>query len=183
MSSGSSKTVFPRFHKEKEEHFYMSVAREAATMSHAVRNKVGACVVTSSGAMFYGYNGTPAGRENCCEIEVDGALVTKQHVVHAEVNALAKAAREGVSTVGSIVYVTLSPCVPCATILASFGVKGVVFDEFYRDGGGIIELADSHIPVRKYLSVDQYPSGIIPLYGGGRYSGGSAQVCAGRVCC
>lgn len=181
MSSGLFNTVAPRFHKTKEELFYMSVAREAAKMSHGVRSKVGACVVTATGAMFYGYNGTPAGQDNCCEIEVDGALVTKQNVIHAEVNALAKAAREGVSTVGSIVYVTLSPCVPCATILASFGVKGVVVDEIYRDPNGIIELASAGIAVRKCLPRVEHLPYVLSLADGG--FDGEHTTCAGRKCC
>lgn len=177
MSSGLHK----RFHKEKEERFYMAVAHQAAKMSHAIRKQVGACVVTSTGAMFYGYNGTPAGHDNGCEFVSDGQLVTKPNVVHAEVNALAKAAREGVSTVGSIVYVTLSPCLPCATILASFGVKGVVYDEVYRDVAGLVELASSGVAVCKCLpDLEHLP---LELPTTERPFNGEPITCAGRVCC
>lgn len=176
MSNGLHK----RFHKEKEERFYMEVARQAAKMSHAQRKQVGACVVTSTGAMFYGYNGTPAGHDNVCEVVSDGQLVTKPNVVHAEVNALAKAAREGVSTVGSIVYVTLSPCVSCATILASFGVKGVVYDEVYRDVAGLGELASSGVSVCKCIP-DLEPLPLeLPTSEGP--PDGKPTTCAGRVC-
>lgn len=181
MSSGLFEHQAPRFHKAKEELFYMSVAREAAKMSHAVRKKVGACVVTASGAMFYGYNGTLAGKDNTCEFVENGLLVTKPDVVHAEVNALAKAAREGVSTVGSIVYVTLSPCIPCSTILASFGVKGVVIDEVYRDPGGILELVGSGIAVRKCIADIEHLPAVIPS--SEWQPQGEPTTCAGRVCC
>lgn len=136
--------------KPKEVEFYMSVARAAATMSHAVRKKVGCCLVTDNGAMVYGYNGTVAGADNCCEIEVNGGLVTKAGVVHAEVNALAKAGREGLKTVGSYAFITLAPCETCATILASFGVKGVIFEEHYRLSDGVKALLDAGLEVYRH---------------------------------
>lgn len=128
----------------------MAVARHAATMSHAVRSKVGACLVTKNGVMVYGYNGTLAGKDNCCEIEVDGQLVTHDGVVHAERNALAKAGREGLSTQDSWVFLTLSPCEICATLLASFGVKGVIFEEMYRKHDGVVALLDAGLEVYEH---------------------------------
>lgn len=149
--------------KPKELDFYMGVAKQAASMSHAVRRKVGCTLVTENGVMVYGYNGTLKGQDNVCEIEVDGELVTKDAVMHAERNALAKAGREGLRTQGSYVFITLSPCVGCATLLASFGVKGVVFEEQYRDSAGIYELLDAGVEVYRHhvcsdgiVSTEQY---------------------------
>ena len=95
--------------KKKFVDFYFKVASEAANLSHARRLKVGAVIVKDDSILSYGYNGTPGGFDNNCENEVvdtysqfEGAiyttkLVTKPEVIHAEINAVAKAAKKGYS--------------------------------------------------------------------------------------
>jgi len=93
--------------------------------------------VTSTGVIIPGYNGTPAGTCNDCESEYNGSLVTKPSVLHAELNCILKAAKEGVSLQNSEVYITLAPCLSCAAMLVQLGVKRVVYAEEYRDSSGI----------------------------------------------
>lgn len=50
-----------------------------------------------------------------------------EHELHAEVNCIAWAAREGIKTKGSTMYVTLSPCVHCAKAIVAAGVEHVVY--------------------------------------------------------
>ena len=52
---------------------------------------------------------------------------------HAEQNAIAQAARYGVSLLGGELYVTASPCWTCFKIIANSGIKRIVYGEFYRD--------------------------------------------------
>ena len=130
---------------------YMSVAESHSRLSKANRKKVGACLVTSSGIIIPGYNGTPTGSSNECEELVDGVLVTKPEVIHAELNSILKAAREGVSVVGSRLYVTLSPCKPCAAMLVQAGVKEVVYLQPYRCTGGMSLLVDAGVEVRQIV--------------------------------
>jgi len=52
---------------------------------------------------------------------------------HAEANAIVQAAKHGVSTDGATAYITASPCWTCFKLLASAGIKRIVFGEFYRD--------------------------------------------------
>lgn len=146
----------------KHTNYYMAVAEAAANNSHAERKKVGACLVTKNQVILSGWNGMPEGMDNTCE-EVDqhmftmyacftddGACTvkgspvkevisykTRREVIHAEMNAIAKAAREGVSTLGSTLFVTLSPCIECAKMLIAAGVSSVVYKELYRDRSGI----------------------------------------------
>ncbi len=116
---------------------YMRIAYENARMSKATRAKVGACLVTPSGVLLTGWNGTPAGwHTNDCE----NNNVTKPEVIHAELNCILKAAKQGVSVLGSTVYVTLSPCEHCSGLLLSCGVKRVLFHEPYRDKTGVENL-------------------------------------------
>lgn len=127
---------------------YMQTARLHAGLSKAVRAKVGAVLVTKQGVTLTGYNGTPVGRPNDCEYKVHDIgklypdLVTKPEVIHAELNCIMKAAREGVSCIGATVYVTLSPCIQCSAMLVQAGVSRVVYEQLYKDNAGI-ELLNS----------------------------------------
>lgn len=59
------------------------------------------------------------------------------NATHAEANALAYAARQGISTAGGTLYVTLSPCINCARLLIAAGIRAVEYDQEYRDKSGI----------------------------------------------
>ena len=115
-----------------------------AKNSKAVRAKVGAVLVTSSGVIMPSYNGTAAGTNNTCE---DESGFTKIEVIHAELNCLIKAAREGVSVQGATVYVTMSPCRHCAALMIQSGIKRVVYSQQYRDASGIEYLVDNGVEV------------------------------------
>lgn len=137
---------------------YMGTAMLHARLSKAVRAQVGAVLVTSQGVTLTGFNGTPRGLPNECETIVktslpylfEDTLVTKPEVIHAELNCILKAAREGVSCVGATMYVTLSPCVPCAAMMIQAGVKRLVYKDAYRDQGGVALLQRAGIVVEHY---------------------------------
>ncbi|WP_380785052.1 hypothetical protein [Sphingomonas sp. R86521] len=60
-----------------------------------------------------------------------GQLIEFSRAVHAEMDALLSAAREGVSTVGSRLFVTTYPCHNCARHIVAAGVDEVQFIEPY----------------------------------------------------
>lgn len=64
-------------------------------------------------------------------------LVSKNTVVHAEANALMFACKNGISTDGATMYVTLSPCIECSKLMFQAGIKRVVYSEDYRISDGI----------------------------------------------
>lgn len=159
----------------KEYDLYMDIAKRAAQDSHAVRKKVGSCILTKSRGLYIGYNGTLPNTDNTCEDKIysEGAgawldtetfhetypyqdevgyykLKTRSGVVHSELNSLCKMAREGVSAEGATIFVTLSPCATCSSIIASSGIKKVVYLEEYRDTKGIEMLRDFGVEVIKY---------------------------------
>lgn len=131
--------------QEEIDSVYMGTALLHARLSKAKRAKVGAVLVTKSGVTLTGYNGTPSGWDNVCE---DNQNKTKPEVIHAELNCVLKAAKEGISVVDSVVYVTLSPCVPCAAMLAQAGIKELVYQKVYRDTIGLDLLERHGIVVR-----------------------------------
>ena len=134
---------------------YMGTAMLHARLSKAIRAQVGAVLVTSQGVTLTGYNGTPKGLRNECEnvkwdSNGDTYLVTKPEVIHAELNCILKAAREGVSCIGATMYVTLSPCVPCAAMMIQAGVKRLVYKDTYRIQDGTDLLQRAGVVVESY---------------------------------
>ncbi len=117
---------------------YMQVAESHASMSKGQRAKVGACLVTPLGIMLPGYNGLPSALGNVLEeVDHNGFVVSKKEVIHAELNCILKAARQGVSVAGSKIYLTLSPCQHCASMLLSVGIEEVIYAEPYRLDEGL----------------------------------------------
>ena len=140
---------------------YMGVALLHAKMSKAQRQKVGACLVTRQGVCIPGFNGRPIGLSNECEIEVNHSwstalnretfdLVTKPSVIHSELNCILKAAKEGVSCFGATMYVSLSPCVPCAAMLINAGITRLLYKDVYRDESGVALLRGAGILVEQF---------------------------------
>ncbi|AEO97139.1 deoxycytidylate deaminase [Salmonella phage vB_SenM-AKM_NP4] len=56
---------------------------------------------------------------------------SKVNEIHAELNAILFAARNGSSIEGATMYVTLSPCPDCAKAIAQSGIKTLVYCETY----------------------------------------------------
>lgn len=126
---------------------YMETARAFARLSHAQRKKVGGIAVTPQDVVIYSWNGRPAGDPNVCEVNPE---LTHPEVLHCESNLVAKAAREGISLKGSSVFVTLSPCLPCAMQMFQAGVVGVFYDEEYRLTDGVDFLKEHQVYVEHY---------------------------------
>lgn len=113
---------------------YMETARLFAQRSTCNRKAVGAILVRGTHILGIGYNGAARGKNDCLS---DGCLVVDEHcvrTVHAEVNAVLMAARNGVSTEGATMYSTAKPCHRCVNFLINAGINGVIYDEDYNDG-------------------------------------------------
>lgn len=142
--------------KEKYIHAYLDTASRFAELSTATRLKVGAVIVKDDRIISIGYNGTPAGWDNNCEDEIwnvqDGSctLKTKPEVLHAEMNALMKLAKQGgTGSEGAYLFITHSPCIECAKNICSAGIKKIFYRENYRDTAGIDFIKQYGISVEK----------------------------------
>lgn len=125
---------------------YMNIALEVSKASYAVNAKVGALIVKDNSIVAYGYNGTPYGFDNCCE---DDNGKTKYDVIHAEINAICKASKAGISTDKATLYVTLSPCVECAKAIIQSGINTVYYSDIYRNAEGFELLKNANIFLKK----------------------------------
>lgn len=126
---------------------YLGMAHIWSLNSHCLRKKTGALIVKSNMIISDGYNGTPYGFSNICE--ENG--VTKDDVLHAEVNALAKIAKSTNSSDNSVMYCTLSPCMNCARLIYQSGIKKLIFSSIYRDISGIKFLIRAGVKL-KYIN-------------------------------
>ena len=113
---------------------YLRMARIWAENSYCTRRKVGALIVKDKMIISDGYNGTPSGFENVCELD-NGT--TKPYVLHAEANAITKIAKSGNNSDGATLYVTASPCLECSKLIIQSGIRRVVYSEAYRLTDGI----------------------------------------------
>ena len=96
------------------------MSHEWAKLSHFKIKQVVVLIVKDKMIISDGYNGTPAGYDNSCEVVnesfhplAENKLETKREVLHAESNALMKLARSTNSSDGCTVYLTMSPCFDC----------------------------------------------------------------------
>jgi len=113
--------------------YFMKIAHQVATRGTCHRKHVGCVIVRDRTILATGYNGSIRGLPHCDEV---GHMMENGHctrTVHAEANAVAQAARNGVSLMGGELYVTASPCWSCFKLMVNSGIKRIIYGEFYRD--------------------------------------------------
>ncbi|WP_090559248.1 deoxycytidylate deaminase [Pedobacter hartonius] len=120
----------------------MNLAVDLAARSHCVRAQVGAVLTKDTRIISIGYNGPPAGTHNCDEEWPDAGCARDSRgscslALHAEENAILYAARNGSKIEGGTLFTTLSPCIACARLILSSGIKVVVYKDSYAEYKGL----------------------------------------------
>ena len=136
---------------------YMELAENLSLKSHCVKAKVGAVLTKDTRIISLGYNGPPAGTQNCDEVwPLEGCPRDSKGscslALHAEQNAILYAAKNNVSIEGSTLYVTLSPCIGCARVIYTIGIKKVIFKDSYAEYKKM--LADEGVEFLKKFGVE-----------------------------
>jgi len=140
---------------------YMDLAVNLAERSHCVKIKVGAVLARDTRIISLGYNGPPAGTHNCdVEWPVTGCARDRKGgcslAIHAEENAILYAAKNNSVIEGATLYVTLSPCLACARVIFTTGIKKVIFLKSYAEYKGI-DLDEGVEFLKKFkVEVEQY---------------------------
>jgi len=130
---------------------YLRMAQTWSELSHCTRKKVGAIIVKDGAIISDGYNGTPAGFDNCCETNDNE---THWFVLHAEANAILKVAKSTNNSNGATLYLTLSPCKDCCKLILQAGISRVVYINHYRDTDGVEFLKSAGIEVVQIPLID-----------------------------
>ncbi|MEG1479606.1 MAG: dCMP deaminase family protein [Kiritimatiellia bacterium] len=123
--------------------YFMSIAHVVASRSNCSRRKVAAIIVADRRIISTGYNGTPRGIKNCFEggcprcagDAKSGSSLEECLCLHAEQNAICQAAFHGIRLAGSSIYVTLTPCLTCAKLIVSAGIREVIYTGSYAFDG------------------------------------------------
>jgi len=124
--------------KPSFDEIYMDLAVNLAKRSHCVKAQVGAVLTKDTRIISLGYNGPPAGTHNC-DIEWPGEGCPRDSkgscslALHAEQNAILYAMKNNVALEGSTLYITLSPCIACARVIFSIGIKKVLYKDSYAE--------------------------------------------------
>jgi dCMP deaminase len=121
--------------------YFLTITRQVAERSTCTRAKVGAVIVRDKNILATGYNGSPAGLPHCIDV---GCLVYTSRTptgeveencfrtIHAEINAIAQAAKNGAGIRGADIYITHTPCIHCLKVLINTGIRRVYFEHEYK---------------------------------------------------
>jgi dCMP deaminase len=124
--------------------------------STCIRLNVAAIIIKDGRIISTGWNGVPSSCIHCKEkfknILQDENFFIMHHKfsfeneIHAEQNAIAFAAKNGISTNNSSIFISASPCSSCAKLIISAGIKEVYYLKEYdkEDGKLAIELLKKH---------------------------------------
>lgn len=148
MKKNGLETMLEFLEKDSEERltwdeYFMSIAETVALRGTCDRGKTGAVIAKDKRILSTGYVGAPTNLKHCDEV---GHLIKRkihederisyhcERTTHAEINAIALAAKNGTSIEGSTIYCKLEPCFTCAKAIINSGIKRVVTKRRYHDG-------------------------------------------------
>lgn len=140
---------------------FMEMAEVVATWTSCAREgrAIGAVIVKDKRILTTGYNGAPSGilscrdKGECMRDKLGVESGTRQelcYAVHAEQNAIAQAAKLGVSVDGATIYVTHQPCTICTRIIINSGIKRIIYKHSYPDEFSVQLLKDAGVELIKY---------------------------------
>jgi dCMP deaminase len=121
--------------------YFMLITRQVADRSTCNRAKVGAVFVRDKNILATGYNGAPAGLPHCLDV---GCLIYESRTpsgeteencfrcIHAEINAIAQAAKNGATIRDADIYVTHTPCIHCFKVLLNTGIRRIFYEKPYK---------------------------------------------------
>ena len=157
-------TAKPRLRRPKWDEYFMALAWFAAARSTCLSRAVGAILVKGTRVLMTGYNGQTPGSPHCedmgClrEAAAPGTKLDECRVVHAEINVITFAAKNGIPTDNTTLYCTHYPCYACAKNLISAGVKKVVYLIPYPSERTAKEFAGSSVEVKYFFNLVPYNS-------------------------
>ncbi|MDZ7611840.1 MAG: cytidine/deoxycytidylate deaminase family protein [Candidatus Moranbacteria bacterium] len=136
--------------KEKEKNkrptwdeYFLSLVELVGTRSTCDRGKSGCVIVRDKRILSTGYIGSPTGLPHCDDVDHEYHEVIHEdghktkhciRTAHAEQNAIANAARFGVSLDKGTLYCHMTPCYVCAKMIINCGIKRVVCNLDYHAG-------------------------------------------------
>jgi dCMP deaminase len=121
--------------------YYLNIAKAVCKRSSCLKRQYGAVIVNNQEIIATGYNGSPRGETNCCDVGVCDRINEAHNSgkydlcksVHAEQNAIISASRKDM--IGGTLYlfgeengkpVEAKPCPICERMIKNAGITRVV---------------------------------------------------------
>lgn len=151
-----------------KDEYYLNIADEVSGRSTCLRRQYGAVIVKNDEIISTGYNGSPRGEDNCCDVGEcwreahnipHGSQYEKCVAVHAEQNAIISASRQ--EMIGSTLYlvgnekgrslVEVTPCEICMRMIKNAGIQKIVTKWETIDFSDVNKLKDKIETLRRTL--------------------------------
>jgi len=138
-----------KYKRPSWDEYFLNIVEIVGSRSTCDRGRPGCIIVKDKRILATGYAGSPVGQPHCDDVghemqkAIDDDNRISEHCVrtlHAEVNAIAYAAKFGVSIDGSTLYVKFTPCYTCAKMVVNAGIKRVVAKVKYHAGDRTVKL-------------------------------------------
>ena len=137
--------------RESKNQYFLKIARLVATRSTCPRRSVGCVIINKHGHIkATGYNGVPKNFPHCIDKPCGGEKQKSSQglnscmATHAEQNALLQC--DNVMDIDTI-YITTSPCIVCAKLIANTSCKTVIYSDEYVDTSGIDMLKKLNVDI------------------------------------
>ena len=141
--------------------YFFNICNTIAQRASCDRGKSGCVITKDNQIVTTGYVGSPPNTPHCDEVGHQFIQITHpdgretQHcirTVHAEQNAIAQAAKRGVSLKGTTLYCTMTPCLSCTHLIVSSGIKTVKAKRRYHNAQNSEEVFQKTGIKLEYLS-------------------------------
>jgi len=115
--------------------YFFQAAKLVSTRSTCLHRQYGAVLVRGKHIISSGFNGAPAGYPHCTVCAREGVPSGEKlelcKAVHAEQNCIATAARYGISTFNTALYLYPGdiPCPLCTKLLINAGISKIYYTQ------------------------------------------------------
>jgi len=129
--------------------YFLGIMKAVAERGTCDRGRTAAIIVKQKRILTTGYAGSPIGLPHCDEVGHQMKTVTHEdgritkhclRTTHAEVNAIAQAARYGIAIDGSTLYCKMTPCQSCVKMIINSGIQRVVCQLRYHGDAETAEM-------------------------------------------
>lgn len=121
--------------------YFLGLLEKMAARATCNRGKTAVVITINNEIVVTGYVGSPSGLDHCDDVGHQMATVINdqgkesKHCIrtnHAEMNAIAQAAKRGKAIENGTLYCKMTPCYTCAKMIIQAGIKRVVAEKRYH---------------------------------------------------
>lgn len=129
------------YHRPSWDEYFIKIAEMVGSRGTCDRGRAGCVITVDKRIVSTGYVGAPINVRHCDEAGHEMHTVRHEdghetrhciRTTHAEQNAIAQAARSGISIKGGSLYCKMTPCYTCAKMIINAGITRIVCAQDYH---------------------------------------------------